>query len=384
MKKLHLRIPGPTEVKKVLDAMQKPMVGHRGKEFEQLFQEVSEGLKKVFQTKNDVLIFPAAGTGALEAAIVNFFSPGDKIVCFTCGVFGDRFAKIAETFGADVERVAVEWGKPITSDIVRERLAKDKNNEIKGVLFTHNETSTGVLNDIKALREAVGDHPALTLVDAVSSLGGADIKTDEWNLDVVVTGAQKALMLPPGLGFISISPKAWEAAKNSKMPKFYWDFLDAKKRLEKWQTPYTPAVSLIFALKESLKIIENEGLDNIFQRHLKLSKALREGLKALGLKPFVEDEFASPTVTAVDISECEVDVKKLLKKQFNMDIAGGQSKLKGKIVRIGHLGYVDELDIIDVLAAIEMVMKDDKLYGVGKRCSKVFARKVIFNESTDQ
>jgi len=374
MKKHHLRIPGPTEVpERVLRAMQAPMLNHRGEEFINIFKEVSEGIKGVFQTKNDVLIFPSAGTGAMEAAVVNLFSPKDHILSFPNGVFSERFAQIAESFGAAVERIPVEWGKPVPPEIVRERLAKDINHEVKGILFTHNETSTGVLNDIKSLREAVGGHPAVILVDAISSLGAADLKTDEWDLDVVVTGSQKALMLPPGLGFVSISPRAWNRVEQSEMPKYYWDFKAAKKSLEKGQTPYTPAVSLIFALQESLELIKKEGLPNIFQRHLLISGALRAGIKALGMKLFVDDRWASPTVTSVDISGYEAqNLSKMLKSRFNITVAGGQEKLKNRIMRIGHLGYVDKMDIINVLAGLEMVLKDNGLYGKGVKEAELF------------
>jgi aspartate aminotransferase-like enzyme len=349
------------------------MLNHRGEEFIQLFKEVSEGIKEVFQTKNDVLIFPSAGTGVMEAAIVNLFSPKDRIVSFPNGVFSERFAQIAESFGAIVERIPVEWGQAVSPEIVRERLAKDKKHEIKGILFTHNETSTGVLNDVKALRDAMEDHPAVTVVDAISSLGAVDLKTDEWNLDIVVTGSQKALMLPPGLGFVSISPKAWARIEQSRMPKYYWDFKAAKKSLEKGQTPYTPAVSLVFALKQSLELIKKEGLTNIFQRHITISRALRAGIKALGMKLFVDERWASPTVTSIDIMGYEaLNLSKLLKNKFNITVAGGQEKLKNKILRIGHLGYVDEMDIICILAGLEMVLEDPNLYGKGVKEAELY------------
>lgn len=373
MNKHHLRTPGPSEVpEKVLRSMLKPMINHRGDEFVELFKHVSEEIKYVYQTKNDVLIFPSAGTGVMEAAVVNFFSPGDLILAFPNGVFSERFAVIAESFGAKVERIPVEWGKAVSPEIIKERISKDVNHEVKGILFTQNETSTGVLNDIKSMRAAVGNHPALVLVDAVSSLGAADLKTDEWNLDVVITGSQKALMLPPGLGFVSVSPKAWEYAAESKMPKFYWDFKAARKRLENWQTPYTPAVSLIYALKKALEMIKKEGLSNVFSRHLLLSKGLRAGLKNIGLKLYVEDSCASPTVTAVDVSEYEgkINFSKVLKNNFNITIAGGQGALKNKIIRIGHLGYIDKLDIISTLAAIEMSLGDKELFGRGVKAAE--------------
>ncbi|SHM26561.1 aspartate aminotransferase [Caldanaerovirga acetigignens] len=381
MKKHHLRIPGPTEVpEQVLRAMQAPMINHRGEEFTSLFKKVSEEIKEVFQTKNDVLVFPSAGTGAMEAAIANLFSPGDLIVSFSCGVFGDRFADIAEAFGARVERIKVEWGRPVTYEIVRERISKDTKKEIKGVLFTHNETSTGVLNDIKSLREAVGDHPALVIVDAISSLGAVELNTDEWQIDVVVAGSQKALMIPPGLGLVSVSERAWKAVEDSKMPKYYWNFKNAKKSLEKGETPYTPAVSLVYALEESLKQIFDEGLENIIMRHKLLAKALREGLKNLGFRLFAQDSWASPTVTAVDISDFQgkINFSKALKNRFNITVAGGQEKLKGKIIRIGHVGYVDELDIINVLSAIEMILADEELFGKG-----VKAAEKVFNEGVE-
>lgn len=375
MNKLRLRIPGPTEVPhEVMTAMQTPMNNHRGKEFTKAFKQVSEEIKEVFQTKNDVFIFPSAGTGAMEAAIVNFFSPGDLILAFPNGVFSERFAKIAEVYGARVERINIEWGKSVSPELVTNRLVQDVDHEIKGILFTQNETSTGVLNDIKALREAVGDHTALILVDAISCLGAVDLKTDDWNIDVVVAGSQKALMLPPGLGFISVSPRAWSKIETSKMPKYYWDFKAAKKSLDKGQTPYTPAVSQIYALRESLKLIKEEGLDNIFKRHHILSGALRRGIKALGLKLFVDDDCASPTVTAVDISDVKngKELSAILQEKYNLIVAGGQDKLKGKIIRIGHLGYVDQLDIITVLAAIEMGLRNPQQFGKGIKAAEEF------------
>lgn len=374
MKKSRLRVPGPTEVpEKVLNKMALPMINHRGEEFRNMLLKVSEEIKYVFQTQNDVLIFPSAGTGVMEAAIANFFSPGDHIVSFQCGVFGERFAEIAESYGAKVEAIKVDYGKPITKEIVKERISKDKNNEIKGILFTQNETSTGVLNNIKELREAIGDHPALVIVDAISSLGAVELKTDEWRIDVVVSSSQKAFMLPPGLGFISVSEKAWKAYENSKMPKYYFDIKNAKNSLKKGETPYTPFVSLIYALEESLKIIKDEGLENIIKEHIRLSKALREGVKAIGLKLFVEDEYASPTVTAVEIPEERKDLQKFLKNKFNITVAGGQDSLKDKIIRIGHLGYVDFLDIIAVISALEMAAGDERLFGKGvKAAEKIY------------
>ena len=376
MIKQHLRMAGPTELPhQVINSMQRPMINHRGDEFVSIFKTVSEGIKEVFQTNNDVLIFPASGTGAMEAAIVNCFSPRDLIVSFPNGVFSERFAKIAEAYGADVERIPVEWGKPVTPDIVKARVSQDVDHKIKGILLTHNETSTGVLNDVKALREALGDHPALVLVDAVSSLGAVDLKPDEWGLDVVVTGSQKALMLPPGLGFISVSSKAWACIENSRMPKYYWDFKAAKKKLMEGQTPYTPSISLIYALERSLEIIKSEGLSNIFERHLTLASAFREGIKELGLEIFAEERCASPTVTAVKLPEGKKDIANYIRDNYGITMAGGQGELKGKICRLGHLGYVDKMDIINALAAFEMSLGDVELYGKGIRAAEnIFAK----------
>jgi len=371
MNKARLRVPGPTEVpERVLSKMAFPMINHRGDEFRNLYLKVCSEIKYVFQTENDVLIFPSAGTGVMEAAISNFFSPGDIVVSFQCGVFGERFAEIAKAYGANVEVIKAEYGMPITKEMVRDRIKKDKNYEIKGILFTQNETSTGVLNDIKALKEAVGDHPALIIVDAISSLGAVELKTDEWGIDVVVSSSQKAFMLPPGLGFISISEKAWKAYEYSKMPKYYFDIKKAKNTLQKGETPYTPFVSLIYALEESLKIIKEEGLENIIRKHKKISEALRAGIKAIKLKPFVKDDYASPTVTAVEIPEEYKDLTKTLKNKFNITVAGGQGSLKGKIMRIGHLGYVDFLDIIAVISALEMAIGDEKLFGKGIKAAE--------------
>ncbi|MDI3540686.1 MAG: hypothetical protein PWP66_224 [Thermosediminibacterales bacterium] len=361
MKKGYLRLPGPTEIpEEVLLAMSKPMIGHRGKEFKEIFSSVSEEIKGVFQTQNDVLIFPGAGTGGMEAAIVNLFSPGDKVLLISVGVFGNRFGEIAERFHLDVEKIEFQWGKTFDLQIIKERIDKDKGGKIKGVIVTHNETSTGVLNDISSLKDVLRNHSALLIVDAVSSLGAVDLKTDEWGIDVVVTGSQKALMLPPGLTLISISPKGWDAVEKSQIPKYYWDFKKAKNNLIKGQTPYTPAISLIFGLKESLKLIYKEGLDNIFSRHILLSKAFREGIKCMGLTPFADDHCASPTVTAIKVPD-GIEPSKLRKKmadEFRMDIAGGQQKLQDTIIRVGHMGYVDKLDIISTLWALGMTLEE--------------------------
>lgn len=355
----YLLLPGPTPVPtNVLRSMAKPMINHRGPEFKELIAEVTEGVKKVYKTKNEVVIFPAAGTGAMEAAVVNFISPGDKVLAVSIGVFGDRFAKIAEEFGAEVEKIDFPWGQAADPEVIRERIAQDRLREIKAVVVTHNETSTGVVNDIKSIREAVGDHPALFIVDVVSGLGAMNLETDKWNLDVVVSGSQKAFMIPPGLAFLAISPRALRVAKNCSNRRYYWDINSALKYLEKGQTPYTPALSLFYGLREALEMMEKEGIDNIIARHAVYRDMVRAGVKAMGLKLLADDRVASSSLTSVIAPEGlgANRIRRRLLERFNVVIAGGQQKLDDVIFRIGHLGNVLYLDLLAVLAALEMVL----------------------------
>lgn len=357
----YLMIPGPTPVPaQVLAAMARPMINHRGKEFAAIFNEVTEGVKKVFQTQGDVLIFPSAGTGGLEAAVVNFFSPGDKVLAVSIGVFGDRFAEIASTFGLDVEKIDVPWGQAAEPAVVEARLAGDREHKIKGILVTHHETSTGVENNIQAVSRARGDHPALLLVDAVSSLGAMDLQTDNWRVDVVITASQKALMVPPGLALLSANDRAWVAQKASRMPRYYWDLAKAKKSAGSGQTPYTPALSQLYALQESLRLIEEEGLQNIFERHRRITRAVRAGVRAMGLELLASDAAASTGVTAVVVPEgaSVKDLRAKLSQKYGVTLAGGQKQLEGKIFRIGHLGHVDLADVIVTLSAIELALKE--------------------------
>jgi len=357
MKKQYLLLPGPTPVpSQVLRGLAKPMINHRGPEFKQLLAEVSEGLKEVFSTENDVLIFPSAGTGGMEAAVVNFVSPGEKVLVVSIGNFGDRFAEICRRFGADVEKLDFPWGTAADPAVLEDRIKKDTNKEIKAVFVTHNETSTGVTNNLPQLRAALGDHPALFIVDSVSGLGAMPLETDAWNLDVVVAGSQKSFMLPPGLSFVSVSKRAWEKAEVCTTPRYYWDLKAVKEFAQKGQTPYTPALPQLTGLVESLKLIKEEGLENIIARHRRLRDMVRAGVRALGLQLLAEDDVASNAVTAVLAPEgIEADtIRKTLREKFNVVVAGGQNQLKNKIFRIGHLGYVQELDILAALAALEM------------------------------
>ncbi len=354
---MQLRIPGPTPVPdEVLQAMAKQMINHRGPEFVQLLNDVTAKLKQIFQTKGDVLVLTGAGTGGLEAAIVNTLSPGDKVLSTSIGVFGDRFTKIAQQFGAEIIALNFEWGKAADIDTIRRALQAEP--KIKAVLVTHNETSTGVTNDLASISSVVKEFDKLLLVDAVSSLGSIDLPVDDWHCDVTITGSQKGWMVPPGLTMVSVNEEAWKAHANAKMPRFYWDFTKAKNSLEKGQTPWTPAVSIVFALQVALDMMLKEGLANIVARHARVGKAAREGIKSLGLSLFAEESHASNTVTAVAVPE-GLDVKKLrkiLKEEHLVVLAGGQQKLDGKIFRIGHLGWVNEKDIEAVISALKVAL----------------------------
>ena len=353
----NLRIPGPTPCPtEVLQAMGRQMINHRGPEFAQMLNEVTDKLKKLFQTKGDVFVLTGSGTGGLEAAIVNFLSPGDRVLSVSVGVFGDRFAAIARTYGAEVIPLNFEWGKAADIDAIRQALHADP--KIKAVLVTHNETSTGVTNDLASISSVVKEFDKLLLVDAISSLGSINLPVDDWHCDVAVTGSQKGWMVPPGLVFASVSQKAWQAYANAKMPRFYWDFSQAQKYLERGQTPWTPAVSVIYALSVALEMMLKEGLPEIIARHARVGKAARDGVKSLGLSLFAEEGYASNTVTAVTSSD-GLDIKKLvriLREEHQIVLGGGQQKLDGKIFRIGHLGWVTEGDIESVISALKVAL----------------------------
>jgi aspartate aminotransferase-like enzyme len=351
---MQLRIPGPTPCPpEVLEAMGKQMINHRGNQFAEMLNRITGKMKKLYQTKNDLYILTGSGTGSLEAAIVNMLSPGDKVLSASNGVFGNRFADIAEGYGANLTRLKFEWGKPIDPDGVRQALKADP--KIKAVLLTHNETSTGVTSDLKAIAAVINEFDKLIMVDAISSLGCIDLKTDDWKCDVVVTSSQKGWMVPPGLAMVSISEKGWKAHAQAKIPRFYWDFTKAKSYLEKGQTPWTPCISVFFALDVSLDMMMKEGLSSIFARHAKLGDMTRKGVKSLGLSLYPADEkYASNTVTAVKGSG-KVDppkLQKILREEYKVVVSGGQGDLTGKIFRIGHLGWVTEADIKETLDAI--------------------------------
>jgi aspartate aminotransferase-like enzyme len=354
----NLRIPGPTPVpEEILRAVAHPMVNHRGRDFAALIGRVSEKLKEFFLTKEDVLILSASGTGGMEAAIVNTLSPGDKVLAVSIGSFGDRFAAIAETYGAEVTPLAYEWGQAADAEDVRKALAADAG--ITAVTVTHNETSTGVTNPLEEIAAVVREAERLLIVDAVSSLGAIPLDADGWGLDVVVTGSQKGWMVPPGLAFVSLSERGWKANESAGMPRFYFDLAKARDMGRKGQTPWTPSMSIFYGLDVALDIMSREGLESIHARHANIGRMVRQGVKALGLELLASDErYASDTVTAIKCPD-GVEVSALrtaLEEEHNVVVAGGQGKLSGKIFRIGHLGMVREEDIRDALEALKQVL----------------------------
>lgn len=354
---MNLRIPGPTPVPPaVLEAGARPMINHRGPEFGALILDITARLKRFFQTENDVLILTASGTGGMEAAIVNTLSPGDRVLAVSVGAFGDRFAHIARTYGADIVKLDFPWGTAADPDQIAAQLAEYP--AIKAVLVTHNETSTGVTNDLASISEVVRHYGRMLIVDAISSIGALPLPVDKWGCDVVVTGSQKSWMIPPGLAMVSVSKAAWEACARATMPRFYFDFAAAKSSLDKGQTPFTPAVSLFFALAEALNMIEAEGLDNVVQRHRRIGEHTRRGVKALDLALLADERCASNVVTAVKVPE-GVQCKDLLRKmreELGVVLAGGQGALAEKIFRIGHIGFVTEADIDDALRSLQTVL----------------------------
>lgn len=356
MKRRLLLTPGPVNVPPdVLLEMAQPMIHHRAPDFNPIFSACCEDLKYVFQTKNDVLTFASSGSGAMEASVCNTLSAGDKAIVVRGGKFGERWAEICEAYGVEVIAVDVEWGTAVEPSVIDDLLKK--NPDVKAVMVTLVETSTGVITDIEAIAKIVNKTDAIIFVDAVSSLGGEFCKTDEWGLDIVVTGSQKCLMLPPGLAFAAVSDKAWAMVEKSTLPKYYWSFKKAQKALAKNTTAFTPAVSLLIGLRATLKSIKDEGLDNVIARHTLLGNALAGAMEALGLELF--SKCPSHVVTPVNVPD-GVDGKglvKYLRDEYGITIAGGQAQLEGKIFRIAAMGACDQFDALTCVSAIEMALK---------------------------
>jgi aspartate aminotransferase-like enzyme len=350
-----LMIPGPTPVpENVLLALAKHPIGHRSGEFSQIMADVTANLKWLHQTENDVLMLTVSGTGAMEAGMINFFSPGDRVLVVHNGKFGERWAEVANAFALDVQEVTAPWGQPIDPNAVKSALDADTDRAIKGVIVTHSETSTGVINDLESIAKHIKAHGALSIIDAVTSLGASNVPIDAWSLDVVCSGSQKGFMIPPGLGFVTVSAKAWEAYKVAKLPRYYLDLGKYSKGAAKNTTPFTPPVNLIFALQAALTMMKAEGLENIFARHLRHMHATRAAITAMGLDLYAPEGHGSPAITAVAPTTVDAEkIRSVMKKKFDIVLAGGQDDLKGKIFRIGHLGFVCDRDILTALAALE-------------------------------
>jgi len=359
MEKKYLFSPGPTMLPpEVLLKMAEPIMHHREPEFEKIFAEIREGLKYLFQTKNEVLVFTSSGTGAMEGAVSNILSRGDKALVVRGGKFGERWGEVCKAYGIEFIPIDVEWGKAVEPESIRKALESDP--AIRAVYSQASETSTGVRHPIREIAEIVKRYEdKVIVVDAITGIGVFDIPTDEWEIDVVVSGSQKALMLPPGLAFAALSEKAWRLVERSDLPKFYFDFKKEFKSTKKNQSSYTPAISLFVGLRESLNMIRKEGLEALFRRHEKLARATREAVKALGLGLYAPDS-PSNAVTAVKIPE-GIDgerLKDLFFERFGITVAEGQDRAKGKIIRIAHLGYYGRLDMVMVISALEMLLKE--------------------------
>ena len=379
MKKYQLMAPGPTPVpSEVLLAMAQPIIHHRTPEYEALFVEVRAGLKRLVRTSQEVIPLACSGTGAMEAALVTTLSAGDTVVVVSAGKFGERWLELGRAYGLEIIELTAPYGETVTAARLAETLAA--HPRAKAVLTQHSETSTGVLHDVRGYAAVTRGTDAILVVDAVSSLGIADLQMDAWGLDLVVSGSQKGLMLPPGLGFCALSDKAWAMNTTSRLPKYYFDLAAERRTVVKNEAHFTPAVSIVVGLRTVLEMLDREGLANVFKRHDRLARATRAGAEALGLGLFCKAT-PSPAVTAV-IAPPGLDSEQIVtaySKTHNITIAGGQGEMKGRIFRLGHMGYAAEFDVIVALAALEQVLADlgqPVDFGAGVRgAQKVFAEK---------
>jgi len=358
-----LQIPGPALVpERIIRAMSQSLIDHRGPQFAGLLKEVLDGLKKIFQTSTgEIILNPGSGTGAWESCVVNTLSPGDRVLGCVNGHFSARFCDTAKAHGIEVQKIEVPYGTATPGDSVEEQLRGDKERRIKAVLVLHNETSTGIVTDIAAIRRAMdnADHPALLLVDVVSSLASIDFRFDEWQVDVALTGPQKGLMLPPGMAILAVSERALKANQSAKCGRYFWDWAPVLERNARGEFPYTPATALIFGLKESLAMLEEEGFANVFSRHARLAEACRRAIKAMGLKLLARNiEESSNTLTAVCIPDGFDSDAYLAHAQRTLELplGPGLGEVKGKIFRIGHLGSLNELELLGALAGVEMTL----------------------------
>ena len=355
----QLRIPGPTPLpERVVRSMNRPMIDHRGPEFAAILAEITAGAKRVFKTKNDLLLLTSSGTGGLESAVANLVSPGDEVVAALCGNFGERFAALAAAYGANVVRLEFEWGQPVDPDDLKVVLQRHPKAQV--VLLTHNETSTGLTNPLRELAQTARSAERVVVVDGVSSISSIDIETDSWGVDVAVSGSQKGWMAPPGIALVSVSERAWAQQAKARSPRFYFDWKEAKTWGQKGMTPFTPAVPVAFAMQEGLRMLEEEGLSKVYERHARLARATQAGLVALGFQLYAQEGFRSNTVTSaapppgLDVAA----LRALIDTKYGVVIAGGQGKMTGKMIRVGHLGAVAEGDVVQVIWAIEQALEE--------------------------
>ncbi len=349
----NFRLPGPTPLPPaVLAAMQRPMINHRGPVMKELYRSILARLRDAHRTSGDVLVWPGSGSAGWECAIVNLLSPGDRVLSLVVGDFGERCTRVAQAFGLDVRRLDRPWGSAVTADEVGDAL--DREGPVKAVFVTHNETSTGVTNPLREIAAVVRAHGALSIVDAVSSVGAMPLEVDDWGLDFVLSGSQKAWMCPPGLMIAAVGPRAWDAYAASTFPRFFWDLGNAKKFAEQGMTPATPALTLLFALDAALELISTEGLEAVWARHAALAARTRAGVRRLGMTVFGDERFASSTVTTVRTPDgvATKELLRVMKDEHDIELQGGQGQIADTTFRIGHMGWVSEADIDDVLAGL--------------------------------
>jgi alanine-glyoxylate transaminase/serine-glyoxylate transaminase/serine-pyruvate transaminase len=376
-----LQIPGPSPVpERIQRAIDRQVIDHRGPEFQALGHVVLEGIREVFGTTGPVIIYPASGTGAWEAAIVNTLSPGDRVLMAETGQFAALWQKLATRWGITVDFIPGDWRHGVDAPAIAAKLADDKAHAIKAVMVVHNETSTGCLSDITAVRKAMGSHPALLMVDTISSLGSAPVRHEAWGADVTVSGSQKGLMLPPGLSFTAVSDKAIAASKTNSLPRSYWDWSEMLQFNAKGFFPYTPASTLLYGLKEALAMLREEGLENVFARHQRLATACRAAVKGWGLEILCQDpKVHSPILTGVVLpaGHDADNFRNIALQQFNISYGAGLGKVAGKVFRIGHLGDCNELTLMAALCATEMTLK---LAGVPHKAGGVAAAMASFTD----
>ena len=357
MKRNLLLTPGPTQIPpEICAVLGRPIIHHRTPQFQENLKEAVEGLKQVFQTQNDIYLLTCSGTGAMEAAVCNLLSPGDKAITVEGGKFGERWSELCRSYGVEPDVIKVTWGKAVDPAQIKKIL--DTRKDIKAVFITQSETSTGVTTDVEAVARVVRDTSAVLVVDAVSGLGVIDLQMDSWWVDVVVSASHKGFMLPPGLAFISVSAQAFKLVETCKSPRYYFDLRKSKEALADVDTPFTPAIGIVMALNESLRRIKQEGLQNLFACYARLARGTREAAKALGLSIFPDESCLSNVLTAIKLP-AEVDgnkVVKIMRDTYGISVAGGQDTLKGKIIRIAHMGCVDEYDILTGIACLEKVL----------------------------